>query len=276
MPKSLVIVESPAKARTINKYLGKDYVVRASLGHVRDLPRRELGIDVENNFTPKYVSIRGKGKLLSAIRSAAKSAQNIYLATDLDREGEAIAWHICEAIKLEPNEAYRVTFNEITRNAIKDAFANPGRLDMQMVNAQQARRVLDRLVGYKLSPLLWKKVVKGLSAGRVQSVAVMLIVDREREIRAFKIEEYWKITAHLAPGEKSGDIFTALLLKIDGEKAEVSTEAEAKRICEEAKTGPFTVQKVEKKQRRENPSPPFITSTLQQRASNQLGFSAKR
>ena len=189
MPKSLVIVESPAKARTINKYLGKDYVVRASLGHVRDLPKRELGIDVENNFTPKYVSIRGKGKVLSAIRSAAKSAQNIYLATDLDREGEAIAWHICEAIKLKPNKAYRVTFNEITRNAIKDAFANPGRLDMQMVNAQQARRVLDRLVGYKLSPLLWKKVVKGLSAGRVQSVAVMLIVDREREIRAFKIDE---------------------------------------------------------------------------------------
>ena len=200
----------------------------------------------------------------------------VYLATDHDREGEAIAWHLCHALKLPKKKISRVTFNEITKKAIKAAFDSQHAIDMNMVNAQQARRVLDRLVGYKLSPLLWKKVMKGLSAGRVQSVAVMLVVDREREIRAFKPEEYWKITAHLAPNEKSGEVFTALLLKIDGKKAKVSTETDAKKICEEAKTGPFIAQKVEKKQRREKPSPPFITSTLQQRASTQLGFSAKK
>jgi len=276
MAKSLVIVESPAKARTINKYLGPAYTVQASAGHVRDLPKRELGIDVEHGFEPKYVAIREKGRVLSAIRAAAKRAEKIYLATDFDREGEAIAWHILEAIGLKPADAYRVTFNEITKNAIKRAFESPGRIDMDKVFAQQARRVLDRLVGYKLSPLLWKKVVKGLSAGRVQSVAVMLIVQREREIRAFKPQEYWKLAANLAPSQDWKDAFTALLYKIDGNKCVITNEAEARRICEKAKSGPFVVEKIDRRQRRENPSPPFITSTLQQRAITQLGFSARK
>jgi len=276
MAKSLVIVESPAKARTINKYLGPSFKVEASAGHVRDLPKHELGIDTEHGFEPKYVNIREKSKILAAIRKAAKTADKIYLATDFDREGEAIAWHILEAIAVKPKDAYRVTFNEITKNAIKAAFEHPACINMDKVNAQQARRVLDRLVGYKLSPLLWKKIMKGLSAGRVQSVATMLIVDREREIRAFKAEEFWKLTALLSPSQAGEAAFSALLFKTDGKKCVITNEADARRIHEEAKSRPFVVAKVDKRQRRENPSPPFITSTLQQAAATQLGFSAKK
>ncbi len=279
MPKSLVIVESPAKARTINRYLGKDFVVRASMGHVRDLPKRKLAIDIDNNFTPEYVAIRGKGKILAELRKHARPAKHIYIATDLDREGEAIAWHLCEALKLPEGKVSRVTFNEITKKAIKEAFESPHHININMVNAQQARRILDRIVGYKLSPLLWKKIGKGLSAGRVQSVSVMLVVEREKEIRKFKQEEYWEITAKLT-ADKDADAekesFLAELRKINGAKIDLKNEESTTRAVSEIQNEKFIIEKVERKKRTEHPRPPFITSTLQQQASTQLGYSAKK
>ncbi len=279
MPKYLVIVESPAKCKTINRYLGKDYVVSASMGHVRDLPARKFAIDIENDFAPEYVTIRGKGKILTELRKLAKPAELVYLATDYDREGEAIAWHLCKALKIPRDKVRRVTFNEITKKAIDEAFASTHSIDNDKFNAQQARRILDRIVGYKLSPLLRKKVAKGLSAGRVQSVAVMLVVDREKEIRAFEKEEYWKIIAKLlkspdADAEKDG--FEAELKKIGGEDFVLPDEKSTNAALAEIQKEKFTVSKVERKQRSERPRPPFITSTLQQQASTRLGFSAKK
>jgi DNA topoisomerase-1 len=274
MGKSLVIVESPSKAKTINKFLGKNYKVVASVGHVRDLPKKELGVDVEHGFRPKYVTIRGKGKVLSEIRSEAKKADAVYLAPDFDREGEAIAWHIADQIGDRAKEVYRVVFNEITKKAISEAFKNPGRIDENRVNAQQARRILDRIVGYKLSPLLWEKVRRGLSAGRVQSVAVRLVCERESEIQAFKPVEYWSMTAELEG--KTPPPFEAKLHKIDGKKAEINNQQESDRIFNEIKGQAFRVSKIEKKEKKRNPVAPYTTSKLQMDASRKLGFSARK
>src|SRR5919205_2002757 len=263
--KSLVIVESPAKAKTIGKYLGPDYRVRATVGHVRDLPEKGLGIDIERGFQPTYVTVPGKEKTLAELKSAANVASHIYLATDPDREGEAIAWHVAESIKRRGGApVQRVLFHEITRDAVQRAIHNAGSIDEKKVEAQQARRVLDRLVGYKASPLLWKTVKKGLSAGRVQTVALRLIVEREREIRAFKPVEYWTIEALL---EKDKQQFTAKLHHIDGKKPEIPNKAEADRILEDLKgKKTFTVTDVKRRERRKNPAAPFTTSTLQQEA----------
>jgi DNA topoisomerase-1 len=274
MGKSLVIVESPSKAKTIHKYLGKEYKVLASVGHVRDLPKKELGVDIENNFEPKYVTIRGKGKVLSEIKSAAQRADAVYLAPDLDREGEAIAWHIASVLENKGKEIYRVVFNEITKKAIVKAFENPGRIDLNRVNAQQARRILDRIVGYKLSPLLWEKVRRGLSAGRVQSVAVRLVCEREQEVQAFKPEEYWSITAELQ--SKEPPPFEAKLHKIRGKKAEIPNQKESDKILKAIKGKDFKIAKIQKKQKKRNPLAPYITSKLQMDASRKLGFSAKK
>ncbi|MFW5971989.1 MAG: type I DNA topoisomerase [Bacillota bacterium] len=269
---TLVIVESPAKAKTISKFLGKGYKVEASMGHVIDLPKSKIGIDVSNNFEPKYITIRGKGKILSKLRKAVKKSNDVLLATDPDREGEAISWHLYRALKLEKENA-RIEFNEITKNAIQNALKQARPIDENLVNAQQARRLLDRLVGYKLSPLLWKKVRKGLSAGRVQTVAVKIICKREREIEAFEPEEYWSITVELKKGKSK---FTADLHRIEGKKFKIGSEDEANNILKELKQEDFIVRKVKERNRRRNPKPPFTTSTLQQRASNFLGFSAKK
>ena len=222
MADSLVIVESPAKAKTISKYLGRNYIVKASMGHVRDLPKSQTGVDIENNFNPKYITIRGKGSVLKELRDAAKKVKNIYLAADPDREGEAIAWHLAYSLNVEPDSKCRVVFNEITKQAIQESFKHPRAIDMDLVHAQQARRILDRLVGYNISPLLWKKVKKGLSAGRVQSVAVKLIIDRENEIKSFVPEEYWSITASLLKDKTS---FEAKFYGINGKKKELPNEA---------------------------------------------------
>ncbi len=274
MGKSLVIVESPSKAKTINKFLGKGYKVVASVGHVRDLPKKELGVDVEGGFEPKYVTIRGKGKVLTEIRKAAEKADAVYLAPDFDREGEAIAWHIATVLGGKAKEVYRVIFNEITKKAIAEAFRNPGRIDENRVHAQQARRILDRIVGYKLSPLLWDKVRRGLSAGRVQSVAVRLICEREAEIKAFQSEEYWSITAELAGSEPPP--FEAKLAKIGGKKADIPDQQSSDRILAAIQGKDFRVARVEKKQKRRNPVAPYTTSKLQMEASRKLGFSAKK
>ncbi len=276
MGKSLVIVESPAKAKTINKFLGKNFVVKASMGHVRDLPKNKLGIDIENDFQPDYITIRGRGKALAEMKRAVSSAEKIYLAPDLDREGEAIAWHLVQALKIPEEKTLRVTFNEITKKAIEEAFHHPGRISMDKVYAQQARRILDRLVGYKLSPLLWEKIAKGLSAGRVQSVAVKLIVDREREIRAFVPEEYWKVTAEVAAKSAPDQPFDTELRLVDGEHVKPSNEAEAKALVEEFGRLPFRVAEIVKKDKTEKPLPPFATSQMQQQASIQLRYSAKK
>ena len=275
----LVIVESPAKARTINRYLGKDYVVKASMGHVRDLPKSSMGVDIEKDFKPTYRVMPGRNKTLSELRKAAAKADEVFLATDLDREGEAIAWHLAQALKLKKAQTRRVIFNEITRNAIRRAFEEPLEIDENKVNAQQARRILDRIVGYQLSPLLWKKLRRGLSAGRVQSVAVRLIVDREREIEAFKPEEYWEIDADFAPTKRHPHEprkFTAKLARVDGEKASIPNEAEAKALVEGITKADIKVAQVEEKERLLRPYPPFTTSTLQQQASIRLRFSAKK
>lgn len=286
--KSLLIVESPAKARTLNKFLGKDFAIKASIGHVKDLPKKELGVDIEKDFTPKYVVIEGKGKVLRELKKAAKNAERILLAPDPDREGEAIAWHIAEELNGDSDKIFRVVFNEITERAVTEAVKKPRKIDMNLVNAQQARRVLDRLVGYKLSPLLWQKVQRGLSAGRVQSVALRFVVDREREINAFKSEEYWSITATLVgidlPTEQAGSYregkepppFNARLFRINDRQVNIKNESEAKNIVETVSGKTFTVEKVEKKKRKRSPAPPFITSTLQQEASRKLRFSAKK
>ncbi|CAI8020601.1 DNA topoisomerase 1 [Geodia barretti] len=273
MPKSLVVVESPAKAKTIKKILGADYIVESSVGHIRDLPPKELGVDIENAFAPKYVLIRGKGKVVKSLQSEARKVDNIYLAADPDREGEAICWHLFEELKKTKKPIYRITYNEVTKNAILEAIQKPGDIDMALVDAQQARRVLDRLVGYQISPILWRSVKPGLSAGRVQSVAVRLICEREAEIEAFKSEEYWTLTATLTPTE---------LHRIGKKKGEINNygfridEARAKELAADAKTQAYLVEKVQKRERKQKPVPPFITSTLQQEASRKLRFVAKR
>lgn len=273
MADSLVIVESPAKAKTIGKYLGSKYIVKASMGHIRDLPKSQIGVEVEEGFKPKYITIRGKGNVLKELKDARKKVKQVYLAADPDREGEAIAWHLAHYLELDENAACRVVFNEITKQAVKEAFKTPRKINMDLVNAQQARRILDRLVGYKISPLLWKKVKKGLSAGRVQSVAVKLIIDRENEIEAFVPEEYWSITAKLS---HKGVPFEAKYYGSAGEKRELGKEAEVKDVLREIEGKPFKVMEVKEKERLRHPAPPFITSSLQQEAARKLGFRASK
>jgi DNA topoisomerase-1 len=268
----LVVVESPAKAKTIKKYLGTGYAVKASVGHVKDLPKSKLGIDVERDFKPEYHVIPSKEKALGELKKAAAGAERVFLATDPDREGEAIAWHLSEELR-HPN-AVRVLFNEITKKAIQEAIAQPLALDQKMYDSQQTRRILDRLVGYQISPLLWKKVRRGLSAGRVQSVAVRLIVEREREIKAFVPVEYWTLEAELQG--KSPPSFRARLAKLDGKKAEVGDKATADALLEELRKADYRVETVERRERRRNAPAPFITSKLQQEAANRLHFTAKK
>ena len=270
--KSLVVVESPAKATTINKILGKDFIVKSCMGHVRDLPPKELGVDIKHDFQPRYVTIRGKGKVLTELRSAAKSAETIYLATDPDREGEAIAWHVAHAIAPKV-EVKRILFNEITPKAVRESLKRSSTLDMEKVNAQQARRVLDRLVGYEISPLLWKVIHAGLSAGRVQSVALRIIAERDEEINAFEPVEYWSIDAMLA---READVFKARLIEHNGEKLTISDGGVSEKIVAELKDATYKVTEVKKREQRRRPSPPFITSTLQQECARRLRFSVKR
>lgn len=275
MAKNLVIVESPAKAGTIGRYLGKDYQVVASFGHVRDLPKSKLGIDIEHNFTPQYMIPRGSAKKINQLKKSLQSAKNIYLATDLDREGEAIAWHIIEAIPPTKDQTvHRITFSEITETAIKEAIAHPRSINRNLVDAQQARRILDRLVGYSLSPVLWKKIRYGLSAGRVQSVALKLTVEREREIEAFKSEEYWQIAAQLKNSQS--DSFEAQLTKIAGKPVQIKNQTEAEMIETRLKKADYHVGTIEAREVRKNPLPPFITSTLQQSAYSRLGYGTRR
>ena len=275
MPK-LVIVESPAKAKTIGKYLGRGYKVTASMGHVRDLPASTLGIDVENGYTPKYITIKGKQKLVKELKAEAKKCDGVLLATDPDREGEAISWHLANILGLDPSAPNRVTFDEITKKGVKEGMAHPRAINIDLFNAQQARRELDRLVGYKLSPFLWKKVRRGLSAGRVQSVAVRLIRDRELEIENFKPDEYWNIDALLNPQGEKGEFTARLAATADGKKLTVTNKQQADGILTALDGRDYTITKIEKGKRRRQPSPPFITSTLQQDASRAFGFSATR
>jgi len=303
---SLVIVESPAKAKTINKYLGSGYEVLASMGHVRDLPSKGISVDIDHNFEPTYEIVPGRRKVLANIKSAAKKVENLYLATDLDREGEAIAWHLAQVLGFPEDKTFRVVFNAITKSAIQEAFSHPGKIDNDKVNAQQARRILDRIVGYQISPLLWKKVARGLSAGRVQSVAVKIIVEREREIRNFKEQEYWLLPAvfttdlsanYTAQWQKfltaggpdttptvaqqaewltSRNAFKAEINKVGAEKFHAENETDAMRVFDSLKNAQFKVASIETKRSSSRPAPPFITSTLQQAAANRLGFSTKR
>lgn len=269
----LVIVESPAKAKTIGKYLGSKYIVKASMGHIRDLPKSQIGVEVENNFNPKYITIRGKGSILKELKDARKKVKKVYLAADPDREGEAIAWHLAHALDLDVTEDCRVVFNEITKQAVKDAFKTPRKINMDLVNAQQARRILDRLVGYKISPLLWKKVKKGLSAGRVQSVAVKIIMDRENEISMFVPTEYWSITAKLGIRDS---LLEAKFHKLNGQKKELNQESDVQEVLEAIKDAAFKVSEVKEKERQRHPSAPFTTSSLQQEAARKLGFRAAK
>jgi DNA topoisomerase-1 len=273
MKKYLVIVESPAKSKTLGKYLGSDYIVAASIGHIKDLPGKKMGVDLENNFKPEYEIIPGKEKILEAIKKAARSSEAIFLATDPDREGEAIAWHIAEELSSKKKEIYRATFHEITKTAILNAIANPGRLNRFLFEAQQARRILDRLVGYKISPLLWAKVKSGLSAGRVQSVAVRLICEREEKIRNFKPEEFWTIDAHVRADNPPD--FIMRLISINEKKPNIKNQAEADTILKDLENASFKVTKVEKKEVQRTPAAPFITSTLQQEAARRLRFPSK-
>lgn len=274
MAKALIIVESPAKTKTLKNFLGDEYQVEASMGHVRDLPEKDFGVDVQNGFTPTYITLPERRDVVKRLKEAAEKASEVYLASDPDREGEAIAWHLKEALNLQ--HARRIEFNEITRQAVQQALQHPRDIDMNRVNAQQARRILDRIVGYRLSPLLWKKANRNtLSAGRVQSVAVRLVVEREREIEAFVPEEYWTITARLTP-DTEANAFDATLRLRDGDKLELHNEQEANTVLQELEGAQYVVQKIKRSERRRNPSPPFITSTLQQEAARKLGFSAKR
>ncbi|MFW5435135.1 type I DNA topoisomerase [Paenibacillus apiarius] len=273
MADSLVIVESPAKAKTIGKYLGSKYIVKASMGHVRDLPKSQIGVEIEQDFAPKYITIRGKGSVLKELKDASKKVKKVYLAADPDREGEAIAWHLAHALDLDESESCRVVFNEITKQAVKDAFKTPRQINMDLVHAQQARRILDRLVGYKISPLLWKKVKKGLSAGRVQSVSVKLIIDRENEIDAFIPEEYWTITSKLSAGKST---FEAKFYGLNGEKKELKNESEVNEVLAAIKDQDFVVSEVREKERLRHPSAPFTTSSLQQEAARKLNFRAAK
>ncbi|MFP4372362.1 MAG: type I DNA topoisomerase [Halanaerobium sp.] len=272
--KNLVIVESPAKAKTIKKFLGRNYKVEASMGHVRDLPKSKLGIDLEEDFEPNYITIRGKGKTLNKLRKAAKKSEDVYLATDPDREGEAISWHLAYALKLSDEENNRIEFNEITKNAIQNAIKNPRSINKDLVDAQQARRLLDRIVGYRLSPLLWKKVRKGLSAGRVQTVAVRIICEREEEIRNFDEEEYWSLEVELK--NENDEKLKADLYRINNKKFNIESKKEVEEVIADIKDQEFEIIKVKKRKRRRNPKSPFTTSTLQQRASNRLNYTAKK
>lgn len=276
MAKNLLVIESPAKARTIQKYLGPEFKIKASVGHVKDLPVSKLGVDIEKGFAPEYVTIKGKGQILKELKNAAKNAESVFLGPDPDREGEAIAWHIARELKRSRKDLniYRVLFNELTARAIREAMAAPQALDRDKFEAQQARRVLDRLVGYQISPLLWSRVKRGLSAGRVQSVAVKMICDREREIRAFESKEYWSLTAHLE--SKSPPPFEARFLKYKGKKKALKNEAETQEVISYLEGAPFRVTKVVKKQAKKNPYPPFTTSLMQQEAFKRLRFSAKK
>ncbi len=272
--KDLVIVESPAKAKTIEKYLGGDYKVTASMGHLRDLPKSKMGVDIEHGFEPQYIPVRDKTELISELKKAAKSAKTVYLATDPDREGEAISWHLKELLELPDEKAKRVTFNEITKKVVTESIRSPRAIDQDLVDAQQARRILDRIVGYKLSPLLWRKIKTGLSAGRVQSVATRMVVDREEEIRAFQSEEYWLLDALLRRGEEGR--FTARFYGKGDKKQELHSEDEVKAVISETEKSPFTVSKVKRGEKQRSPAPPFITSTLQQEASRRLGMTPRR
>jgi len=278
MPKTLVIVESPAKSKTINKYLGSNYIVKSSFGHLRDLSRVKMGIDIENNFEPDYVNDKGKTKVIKELKDAAKKTKKqVLFATDEDREGEAISWHLAKILDIPEKDVKRIVFHEITKDAILKAVENPRPLDMNMVNSQQARRILDRLVGFQLSPFLWRKIARGLSAGRVQSVAVRLVVEREREIQDFKPEEYWTVEG-LFSKEKS-EKFSAKLHKVDSKaikKFTINTEKQTKEILKDLENSKYEVKKVSQKQTKKNPLPPFTTSTLQQASNNQLGYSAKQ
>lgn len=274
MPKSIVIVESVAKSKTINKFLGKNYQVLSSVGHLKDLPKGDLGVDIEDSFQPKYITIRGKGKILNDLKKAAVNAENVFIATDPDREGEAIAWHIFEEIKSKNTNIFRILFNEITERAVVEAIKSPLEIDTNKVEAQKARRVLDRLVGYQVSPILWQTIYRGLSAGRVQSVALRLIVEREREIQAFVPLEYWSITAQLQ-GAKTAP-FLSNLIKIKNKKAEIKNEKSATEILNDLKKKQFVVHNITKKEVHRKPAPPFTTSTLQQEAAKRLGYTAKK
>ncbi|MDN6723455.1 MAG: type I DNA topoisomerase [Tetragenococcus halophilus] len=267
--KYLVIVESPAKAKTIEKYLGRNYKVVASVGHVRDLPKSKMGIDVENNYEPYYITIRGKGDVIKDLKKHAKKAERVYLASDPDREGEAIAWHLSYILGLDPHDKNRVVFNEITKDAVKEAFKEPRTIDLDLIDAQQARRVLDRLVGYSISPILWRKVKKGLSAGRVQSVALKMIIDREKEIRNFTPEEYWSIDGNFKKGRKK---FKANFWGLDGKKKKLPNEDAVKEVTQRISGKDYNVTKVEKKERKRNPAAPFTTSSMQQEAARKLNF----
>ncbi|HEO3839374.1 TPA: type I DNA topoisomerase [Streptococcus agalactiae] len=271
--KNLVIVESPAKAKTIEKYLGRNYKVVASVGHIRDLKKSSMSIDFENNYEPQYINIRGKGPLINDLKKEAKKAKKVYLASDPDREGEAISWHLAHILDLDKEDRNRVVFNEITKDAVKNAFVEPRQINMDLVDAQQARRVLDRIVGYSISPILWKKVKKGLSAGRVQSVALKLIIDRENEIKAFQPEEYWTIDGSFKKGTRK---FNATFYGLDGKKFKLSNNEDIKTVLKRIKTDEFLVEKVEKKERRRNAPLPYTTSSLQQDAANKINFRTRK
>lgn len=273
MAENLVIVESPAKAKTIEKYLGKKYKVIASMGHVRDLPRSQMGVDYENNYEPKYITIRGKGPVVKDLKRHAKKAKHVYLASDPDREGEAIAWHLAHILEIEDDGKTRVVFNEITKEAVKDSFKHPRGIEMNLVDAQQARRILDRLVGYNISPVLWKKVKKGLSAGRVQTVALRLVIDRENEIRNFKPEEYWKIEGEFRYKRSK---FTARFLHLKDKPYKLEKKDDVEYITKQLDSDQFEVTKVTKKEKKRNPAKPFTTSTLQQEAARKLNFKARK
>lgn len=279
MTQNLVIVESPTKSKTIEKFLGKNYVVRASMGHLRDLPKSTFGVDIEHNFEPKYINIRGKGELIKELKTLAKKSDRIYLATDPDREGEAISWHLATLLGVEPTDKCRIEFHEITNTAVKDALKNPRPIDLDKVDAQQARRIIDRIVGYQLSPLLWRKIRKGLSAGRVQSVAVKIIADREKEIADFVPQEYWTLSAKLreaAKAGKKGEIFEAEAVKYKGKKLELHNAEEAHAAEAALQNAAYSVGEATKKERKRHPAPPFTTSSLQQEANKKLNYTAKK
>lgn len=273
MEQNLVIVESPAKAKTIEKYLGKNYIVEASMGHVRDLPKSKLGVDIEDDFNPKYITIRGKGELISKLRKQAKKCKKVYLATDPDREGEAISWHLANILKIPEDKKCRIVFNEITKTAVKNSIKEARQIKLNLVNAQQARRILDRLVGYEISPILWRNVKWGLSAGRVQSVALKLICDRENEIKAFEPKEYWTIDTNIKKDKKS---FAIKLSTKSGKKVEINNEDETNEILKELKNNEFQVKSINTGKKHRNPLPPFTTSTLQQEAGKKLNFITKK
>jgi DNA topoisomerase-1 len=274
MAKNLVIVESPAKAKTIKKYLGANYKIKASMGHIRDLPKSRMGVDVENNFEPKYINIRGKGDLISDLKKEAKNAGKIYLATDPDREGEAISWHLAHILNVDDKQKCRVTFNEITKNAVVKAIKEPRKIDMDLVDAQQARRILDRIVGYEISPLLWRNIRKGLSAGRVQSVATKMVCDREQEIESFIPEEYWRINAVF--GKENGKSFKSRFYGYKNKKLDLPRQDEVDKVIENLKGKSFIIKNVKHGEKKRSPAPPFITSTLQQEAARKFGFSTKK